>query len=124
MSWLSSLYPIFVASAAFCTLGLVLVAVILLSRKFLIKVHPCKLRINNDDSLTKTVDSGKTLLSSLLDSGIAIPSPCGGKASCKQCKVRIAGSDNLFYFLVNDKVIRIKICALHFGKFVLHGDFW
>ena len=89
MSWLSSLYPIFVASAAFCTLGLVLVAVILLSRKFLIKVHPCKLRINNDDSLTKTVDSGKTLLSSLLDSGIAIPSPCGGKASCKQCKVRI-----------------------------------
>ncbi|ADH17538.1 NADH:ubiquinone reductase (Na(+)-transporting) subunit F [Chlamydia trachomatis] len=89
MTWLSGLYSIFVASAAFCSLGLILVAVILLSRKFLIKVHPCKLKINNDDSLTKTVDSGKTLLSSLLDSGIAIPSPCGGKAACKQCKVRI-----------------------------------
>ncbi|WP_375793885.1 NADH:ubiquinone reductase (Na(+)-transporting) subunit F [Chlamydia sp. 12-01] len=89
MTWLSGLYFISIASLVFCVIGLILSGIILISRKFLVKVHPCKLKINNDDSLTKTVDSGHTLLSSLLDSGIPIPSPCGGKATCKQCKVKI-----------------------------------
>ncbi|WP_348663238.1 NADH:ubiquinone reductase (Na(+)-transporting) subunit F [Chlamydia vaughanii] len=89
MTWLSGLYFISIASLVFCVIGLMLSGVILIARKFLIKVHPCKLKINDDDSLTKTVDSGHTLLSSLLDSGIPIPSPCGGKATCKQCKVKI-----------------------------------
>lgn len=89
MSWLSSLFFIGIASFIFCTIGIVLSVVILIARKILIKIHPCKLKINNDESLTKTVLSGRSLLASLLDSGIAIPSPCGGKATCKQCKVKI-----------------------------------
>ncbi|MEF9496936.1 NADH:ubiquinone reductase (Na(+)-transporting) subunit F [Chlamydia sp. 04-14] len=89
MTWLSGLYFISIASLVFCVIGLILSGIILISRKFLVKIHPCKLKINDDDSLTKTVDSGHTLLSSLLDSGIPIPSPCGGKATCKQCKVKI-----------------------------------
>ncbi|MEF9519685.1 NADH:ubiquinone reductase (Na(+)-transporting) subunit F [Chlamydia crocodili] len=89
MTWLSGLYFISIASLVFCVIGLILSGIILISRKFLVKIHPCKLKINDDDSLTKTVDSGRTLLSSLLDSGIPIPSPCGGKATCKQCKVKI-----------------------------------
>ncbi|EPP34907.1 ubiquinone oxidoreductase, Na(+)-translocating, F subunit [Chlamydia ibidis] len=92
MTWLSGLYFIGIASLVFCAIGLILSAVILVSRKLLIKTHPCKLKINNDESLTKVVNSGRTLLSSLLDSGIAIPSPCGGKATCKQCKVRIVSN--------------------------------
>ncbi|BAE80902.1 Na (+)-translocating NADH-quinone reductase subunit F [Chlamydia felis Fe/C-56] len=94
MTWLSGLYFISIASLVFCVIGLILSGVILISRKLLVKIHPCKLKINNDDSLTKTVDSGHSLLSSLLDSGIPIPSPCGGKATCKQCKVKIVkGAD-------------------------------
>ncbi|AGE75459.1 Na(+)-translocating NADH-quinone reductase subunit F [Chlamydia psittaci Mat116] len=89
MTWLSGLYFISIASVVFCVIGLILSGIILIARKFLVKIHPCKLKINDDDSLTKTVDSGRTLLSSLLDSGIPIPSPCGGKATCKQCKVKI-----------------------------------
>ncbi|WP_139413894.1 NADH:ubiquinone reductase (Na(+)-transporting) subunit F [Chlamydia abortus] len=89
MTWLSGLYFISIASLVFCVIGLILSGIILLARKFLVKIHPCKLKINDDDTLTKTVDSGHTLLSSLLDSGIPIPSPCGGKATCKQCKVKI-----------------------------------
>ncbi|AFS28444.1 NADH:ubiquinone reductase (Na(+)-transporting) subunit F [Chlamydia psittaci] len=89
MTWLSGLYFISIASLVFCVIGLILSGIILIARKFLVKIHPCKLKINDDDSLTKTVDSGRTLLSSLLDSGIPIPSPCGGKATCKQCKVKI-----------------------------------
>ncbi|WP_139415086.1 NADH:ubiquinone reductase (Na(+)-transporting) subunit F [Chlamydia abortus] len=89
MTWLSGLYFISIASLVFCVIGLILSGIILIARKFLVKIHPCKLKINDDDTLTKTVDSGRTLLSSLLDSGIPIPSPCGGKATCKQCKVKI-----------------------------------
>ncbi|AFS21012.1 MULTISPECIES: NADH:ubiquinone reductase (Na(+)-transporting) subunit F [Chlamydia] len=89
MTWLSGLYFISIASVVFCVIGLILSGIILIARKFLVKIHPCKLKINDDDSLTKTVDSGRTLLSSLLDSGIPVPSPCGGKATCKQCKVKI-----------------------------------
>src|SRR5205823_4882440 len=39
--------------------------------------------------LTKIVQMGKTLLAALSDNKIAIPSPCGGKGSCKQCRVQI-----------------------------------
>lgn len=89
--WLGSLMlPSFLFPALFfCLIGLVLSGVILLARKFFIKEHPCKLTINNNDALSKTVISGKSLLATLSDIGIAIPSPCGGKATCKQCKVRI-----------------------------------
>ncbi|AAD19021.1 Na+-translocating NADH-ubiquinone oxidoreductase beta chain [Chlamydia pneumoniae TW-183] len=89
MTWLSGLYFICIASLIFCAIGVILAGVILLSRKLFIKVHPCKLKINDNEELTKTVESGQTLLVSLLSSGIPIPSPCGGKATCKQCKVRV-----------------------------------
>lgn len=89
MAWLSNVTFILVSCIVFCLIGLVLSGVILLARKFFIKEHPCKLTINNNDSLSKTVISGKSLLATLSDIGIAIPSPCGGKATCKQCKVRI-----------------------------------
>lgn len=89
MFWLSSLSFVGIATLVFCVIGILLSIIILFARKILIKTHPCKLKINNDDSLEKTVSSGNTLLASLLDSGISIPSPCGGKATCKQCKVRI-----------------------------------
>lgn len=89
MAWLSSLYFVGLASLVFCAIGVALSAVILVSRTILVKVRPCVLKINDTTSLTKTVASGQTLLTSLLDSGISIPSPCGGKAACKQCKVKI-----------------------------------
>ncbi|ANH78680.1 NADH:ubiquinone reductase (Na(+)-transporting) subunit F [Candidatus Chlamydia sanziniae] len=89
MTWLSGFYFISIACLVFCAIDLILSVIILLSRKLLVKVHPCKLRINDNDELTKIVESGQTLLVSLLSSNIPIPSPCGGKATCKQCKVRI-----------------------------------
>lgn len=89
MTWLSGVYFVGIATLVFCGIGLILSWIILIARKLLIKVHPCKLKINDDEALTKTVESGRTLLSSLLDVGIPIPSPCGGKATCKQCRVKI-----------------------------------
>lgn len=49
----------------------------------------CSIDINHDPNLRKEVESGQTLLGALSRVGIAIPSPCGGKATCKQCRVQI-----------------------------------
>lgn len=60
---------------------------ILTARARLISSAPCKIIINEDEQLTKEVKGGQTLLAALLAQGVAVPSPCGGKATCKQCRV-------------------------------------
>ncbi|WP_213318050.1 NADH:ubiquinone reductase (Na(+)-transporting) subunit F [Chlamydiifrater volucris] len=93
MDWLQDLYVVMIAGLIFSCIGLSLTVIILAAKRLFVKVRPCKLRINEDDSKTKVVDSGQSLLSALLSSGIPIPSPCGGKAACKQCKVCIKNAD-------------------------------
>jgi Na+-transporting NADH:ubiquinone oxidoreductase subunit F len=78
-----------VAAIAFIVIGLLLTIMILFTKKKLVRTAPCKIRINEDDSLTKTVAGGQTLLSALTAEGIPVPSPCGGKATCKQCRLQI-----------------------------------
>ncbi|NGX50772.1 MAG: Na(+)-translocating NADH-quinone reductase subunit F [Chlamydiae bacterium] len=78
-----------IAVLAFCSVGLLLSGMILYMKKRLVSTAPCKIEINDDPKLTKSVEGGKTLLNALMEQGIAIPSPCGGKATCKQCKVRV-----------------------------------
>ncbi|MCK8059815.1 MULTISPECIES: NADH:ubiquinone reductase (Na(+)-transporting) subunit F [unclassified Fusibacter] len=46
-----------------------------------------KMLINNEKELI--VDGGDTLLSSLIENEIFIPSACGGKGSCGYCKVKV-----------------------------------
>ncbi len=77
------------AVIAFCTIGILLSGMILYTKKRLVSTAPCVIEINEDPALTKSVEGGKTLLSALMEQGIAIPSPCGGKATCKQCKVQV-----------------------------------
>jgi Na+-transporting NADH:ubiquinone oxidoreductase subunit F len=68
---------------------LILVGMILFTRAKLVTTEECKIKINDDDSMMLKVEGGGTLLSSLTSKDIAIPSPCGGKATCKQCKVKV-----------------------------------
>ncbi|PIS01492.1 MAG: NADH:ubiquinone reductase (Na(+)-transporting) subunit F [Chlamydiae bacterium CG10_big_fil_rev_8_21_14_0_10_35_9] len=77
----------FFAIIAFAFIGVVLSGMILLTRNKLVGNKPCQIIINEDPDLTKITKVGSTLLEGLLSHGIAIPSPCGGKATCKQCKV-------------------------------------
>lgn len=88
-----SLYAI----GAFIIIGTGLAGLILFTKAKLVSTEACQIEINNDPSLTKTVPGGGTLLVSLSSNGIPIPSPCGGKATCKQCKVQIleGGSEPL-----------------------------
>jgi Na+-transporting NADH:ubiquinone oxidoreductase subunit F len=78
-----------IAVIAFVTIGLALTVMILLTKKKLVSTAPCKISINEEESLTKLVPGGQTLLSALTAEGVPVPSPCGGKATCKQCRLRI-----------------------------------
>lgn len=85
-----SLYAI----AAFIVIGVGLTGLILFTRAKLISSEMCTIKINTDESLTIHTPGGGTLLSALTSHGIPIPSPCGGKATCKQCKVQILEGAN------------------------------
>lgn len=77
------------ATLVFVGVCLALGGLILLCCSIFSPKGTCEVKINNDPTLTKRVKAGKPLLQALLEEGIAIPSPCGGKGSCKQCRVRI-----------------------------------
>lgn len=80
---LLSLYAI----AAFVTIGVGLASLILFTKAKFVTSDRCAIKINDD--LTKEVIGGETLLLTLTSNGIPIPCPCGGKATCKQCRVQI-----------------------------------
>lgn len=84
-----SILLILAAVIAFVVIGLILATMILLTRAKLVSTAPCKIKINEDPELTKEVAGGTILLNGLTSNHIAVPSPCGGKATCKQCKVRV-----------------------------------
>jgi len=49
----------------------------------------CQILINGDESKSPKVGSGTNLLSALSDSGIFLPSACGGGGTCSMCKVKV-----------------------------------
>lgn len=90
VDWLLSVYAI----AAFIAVGVGLTGMILFTKAKLVISELCRIMINDDPKLTKEFAGGDTLLTSLTSRGVPIPSPCGGKATCKQCRVRIVeGAD-------------------------------
>lgn len=78
-----------VAVLIFVLIGVILTAMILYVRNKLINTAPVLIKINEDEKLTKKVPGGQTLLSALSKEGIPVPSPCGGKATCKQCRLQV-----------------------------------
>jgi Na+-transporting NADH:ubiquinone oxidoreductase subunit F len=85
IDWILILYAI----CAFALIGVGLTGIILFTKAKLVSSANCMLRINEDPGLTKVVAGGGTLLVALSANGIPVPSPCGGKATCKQCRVQI-----------------------------------
>ncbi len=80
---------VLLAVVSFVVIGMILASMILYTKAKLVGTGAVKLLINQDPSLTRTVNAGDTLLGVLSKQGISIPSPCGGKATCKQCKVQV-----------------------------------
>lgn len=82
------------AIVAFVGIGVGLASLILFTKAKFVSKEVCTIKINNDPALEKHVEGGQTLLLALTSNGIPIPSPCGGKATCKQCKVQITEGAN------------------------------
>ena len=79
---------IIVAIVAFLVVTLLLVALLLYAKAKLTTSGPVNIDINGGEK-TMTVEGGSTLLSTLSENGIFLPSACGGGGSCGMCKVQV-----------------------------------
>ena len=71
----------------FLVIILLLVAILLVAKRYLVASGPVKLTINGDNEME--VESGSSLLNTLAVNGVHLPSACGGKGSCGQCKCQV-----------------------------------
>ncbi|MDD6356528.1 MAG: NADH:ubiquinone reductase (Na(+)-transporting) subunit F [Bacteroidales bacterium] len=71
----------------FLVVILFLVAMLLVAKKYLASSGPVKININGENEIE--VEGGSSLLSTLADQKIYLPSACGGKGSCGQCRCQI-----------------------------------
>jgi Na+-transporting NADH:ubiquinone oxidoreductase subunit F len=71
----------------FTVVVLALVALLLGARRKLVQSGDVTITINDDPSLSLKVAAGNTLLGTLGDNKIFIPSACGGKGACGVCEV-------------------------------------
>lgn len=78
---------VFAGVGIFLIITLLLVAILLIAKHYLVKSG--KVKINMNDSKEIEVEAGKTLLGSLSDSGVFLSSACGGKGSCGQCRLQV-----------------------------------
>ena len=78
---------IIITVLVFLAVVLALVALLLFAKSKLVASGPVKITINGDKVLE--VDGGGTLLSTLGNEGIFLPSACGGGGTCVQCVCQV-----------------------------------
>jgi Na+-transporting NADH:ubiquinone oxidoreductase subunit F len=83
----SVLLVILTSIIAFMVIVLALVSALLYARAKLTAVGEVKITINDEKEVQ--VQPGGTLLSTLSESGIFLPSACGGGGTCSQCRCQV-----------------------------------
>ena len=78
---------ILASTILFFAVTIILVVVLLIAKKYLVPSGNVKITIN--DKTDVEVPTGDSLLSTLANQKIYLPSACGGGGSCGQCRVRI-----------------------------------
>ncbi len=78
-----------VSIVAFLVLILLLVTVLLIAKSRLLPSGEVQLNINNDDDHKYSVNQGLTLLATLQNKKILLPSACGGGGTCGMCECTI-----------------------------------
>ncbi len=81
------LTAILTAVIVFLAVILLLVIVLLVAKRYLVASGDVKVTINGDKEYA--IPAGGTLLASLGEAGVHLPSACGGKGSCGQCKCQV-----------------------------------
>ena len=71
----------------FLSVILLLVIILLVAKKYLSPSGNVNIIINDDKTLS--VPQGASIMSTLTQNGIYLPSACGGKGSCGQCKLQV-----------------------------------
>lgn len=77
-----------ISIAVFLTVILLLVAILLYARKRLTPQGEVKININNGEK-ELVAQPGSTLLSTLSNNGIFLPSACGGGGTCAMCRCQV-----------------------------------
>ncbi len=75
------------AVVLFLVVILFLVIVLLVAKRYLVASGDVSIVVNGDKQYS--VPAGGTLLSSMGEAGVHLPSACGGKGSCGQCKCQV-----------------------------------
>ncbi len=70
----------------FLAIILVLVVILLVAKRYLVPSGNVTVKVNDKEFV---VPQGGTLLATLADQGVHLPSACGGKGSCGQCKCQV-----------------------------------
>lgn len=73
--------------AVFLIIVIVLVIILLVAKKYLSPSGNVTITVNGKDKLE--VEQGSSLLSTLASKDVYLPSACGGKGSCGQCKCQV-----------------------------------
>ncbi len=78
---------ILITVAVISTITVLLAAILTIAERYILNYGTCVIDINDDKKLE--VKGGGSLLSTLNEQGIFIPSACGGRGSCGLCKVAV-----------------------------------
>ncbi len=78
---------VIISIVVFFIVIMTLVTVLLYAKSKLTPSGEVKLTINNENELA--VEPGSTILTTLSDNGIYLPSACGGGGTCAQCKCQV-----------------------------------
>ncbi len=78
---------IFASIGVFLITIILLVIILLVAKRYLSPSGNVTITINGDKTIN--VPQGDSLMATLNNNGIFLPSACGGKASCGQCKVQV-----------------------------------
>ena len=78
---------IFASIGVFLVIILLLVVILLVAKTYLSPSGNVNITINGKDKFE--VGQGASLLSTLAEKGVYLPSACGGKGSCGQCKCQV-----------------------------------
>lgn len=73
--------------SVFLVIILLLVVILLVAKRYLTPSGDVEITINGKEKLE--VGQGASLLSTLSEHGVFLPSACGGKGSCAQCKCQV-----------------------------------
>lgn len=71
----------------FLAVIILLVIILLIAKRFLVASGDVTITLNGDKQMT--VPAGGSLLSTMANAGTFLPSACGGKGSCGQCKCQV-----------------------------------